>query len=326
MARSDLLLNLIRSKTRGDERLFQQTVEAIIAEERSKQHHTLANQLIAEMKVPSAKPRETKDIGFITNSSRLQSLIFETIPQKSLDKMVLNQNIHSACVELIEEQIRSDLLKSYNIEPRNRILLSGPPGNGKTSLAEAVAEALSIPFITVRYDGLITSFLGETNQRLKQIFDYAKTQRCVLFFDEFDTVGKERGDEHETGEIKRVVSSLLMQIDSLPSHVIVMAASNHPELLDRAVWRRFQVKLELDLPTTTQIEKILTIFESRFQLKFGQSKKSLPKLMTGSSFSDVENFCLDVFRRFILEQPSSKMESIIKRQSESFLNTKKIKK
>lgn len=126
--------------------------------------------------------------------------------------------------------------------------MTGEPGNGKTSLAEGIAHALAVPLVVARYDGLIASYLGETSSRLAKLFDYVRTRACVLFFDEFDTVGKERGDAHETGEIKRVVSSLLLQIDSLPSHVVVVTATNHPELLDRAVWRRFQLRLELPPP------------------------------------------------------------------------------
>lgn len=109
------------------------------------------------------------------------------------------------------------MLRSHGLEPRHRILLAGPPGNGKTSLAEAIAEALSIPLLAVRYEFVIGSFLGETARRLRRVFDFARTTPCVLFFDEFDVVGKERGDIHETGEIKRVVSSLLLQMDDLPS-------------------------------------------------------------------------------------------------------------
>src|ERR1700748_2662359 len=139
------------------------------------------------------------------------------------------------------------------MQPRPRILLSGPPGNGKTSVAEAIAEQLAIQFFTVRYDALVGSYLGETNTRLAKLFDYARTVPCVLFFDEFDAIGKERGDDHETGEIKRVVSFLLMQIDKLPSYVLTIAATNHAELLDRAVWRRFQLKIAFPAPRTLEI-------------------------------------------------------------------------
>jgi SpoVK/Ycf46/Vps4 family AAA+-type ATPase len=151
--------------------------------------------------------------------------------------------------------------------------LVGPPGNGKTSLAEAVAEALAVPFFVVHYETMIGSFLGETAGRLKRVFDYARTTPCVLFFDEFDAVGKERGDIHETGEIKRVVTSLLMQIDDLPSYTIVIAATNHAELLDRAVWRRFQLRLGLPTPTTKELtgyfEKFFATLEEKPRIPAG---------------------------------------------------------
>ena len=134
------------------------------------------------------------------------------------------------------------------MEPRHRILLSGPPGNGKTSFAEAIAEALALPLFMVRYDSLVGSYLGETNTRLRALCDYVRTRPSVLFFDEFDALGKERGDTHETGEIKRVVSFLIMQLDQMPSYVVVIAATNHAELLDRAVWRRFQMRLGFPSP------------------------------------------------------------------------------
>ena len=101
-------------------------------------------------------------------------------------------------------------------------MLEGAPGNGKTSLAEAIAAETMVPFYSVRYEGIVSSFLGETASRLDHVFEFARTRRCLLFFDEFDTIAKERADTHETGEIKRVVSTLLLQIDRLPSHVIVV--------------------------------------------------------------------------------------------------------
>src|ERR1700691_136147 len=123
-----------------------------------------------------------------------------------------------------------------------------------------------VPMIVARYEGLIGSYLGETASRLAKLFDYVRTRACVLFFDEFDTLGKERGDVHESGEIKRVVSSLLLQIDGLPSHVVVVTATNHPELLDRAVWRRFQLKLELARPTREQVTEWLTALDGRLEM------------------------------------------------------------
>jgi SpoVK/Ycf46/Vps4 family AAA+-type ATPase len=213
---------------------------------------------------------------------------------------------------LAEEQHRSDLLRAYNLEPRNSVLLIGPPGNGKTSLAEALAAELLAPMFVVRYEGVIASYLGETASRLQRLFDFVRTRRCVLFLDEFDTLAKERGDEHETGEIKRVVSSLLLQIDQLPSHVVVVTATNHPELLDRAVWRRFQLRLELPAPTRRQVEEWFERFMKRSEFNLGLAPRTLADKLVGSSFGEIEEFALDIQRQWVLGQPDADARRIVR--------------
>jgi SpoVK/Ycf46/Vps4 family AAA+-type ATPase len=140
----------------------------------------------------------------------------------------------------------------------------------------------------------------------------------VLFFDEFDTVAKERGDEHETGEIKRVVSSLLLQIDHLPSHVVVITATNHPELLDRAVWRRFQLRLTMPPPTRQQIQQWLERFAGRADLDLGYAPRTLADKLLGASFAEVEEFALDVQRQCVLRMPDADVRGIVRRQLEQW--------
>jgi SpoVK/Ycf46/Vps4 family AAA+-type ATPase len=193
------------------------------------------------------------------------------------------------------------------------VLLAGPPGNGKTSLAEAIADALNAPFLVVRYEAVIGSYLGETAQRIEQVFEHTRSRQCVLFFDEFDAIGKERGDLHETGEIKRVVSSLLLQIDALPSYVVVVTASNHPELLDRAVWRRFQIRLELPMPKQDQVEEWFKRFEIRTGQSFGVMPRSLARSLKNMSFAEIEDFGIDVMRKIVLNQANVDAEKITKR-------------
>ena len=168
------------------------------------------------------------------------------------------------------------------MEPRNRVLLQGAPGNGKTSLAEAIAAEAMLPFYVARYEGIVSSFLGETAGRIDHMFEFVRTRRCVLFFDEFDTIAKERADTHETGEIKRVVSTLLLQIDRLPSHVIVVSATNHAELLDRAAWRRFQIRLFLNPPLAYSSNTIsgITRLTARWRPRVGS--KDLGRPTTGA--------------------------------------------
>ena len=219
-----------------------------------------------------------------------------------------------AIFRLVEEQQRSSLLRANGLDPRHRILLVGPPGNGKTSLAEAIAEALAVPFFVVRYEAMIGSYLGETAGRLKRVFDYARTTPCVLFFDEFDAVGKERGDIHETGEIKRVVTSLLMQVDELPSYSVIIAATNHSELLDRAVWRRFQLRLGLPAPSEREL---ILYFERFFASKEGRSGVSPSEIanrLGAVSYAEAEEFALDVLRRDVLTMNERPLKQIVEEQ------------
>lgn len=308
MARADLILELVKAGAQGDQAQFQKTVEALAADERAKRHSILADRLLAQLRT-KGNGKYTSPTP-IRSSTNVETLLAEIAPERSLEDIILPSEAMQVIHNLIEEQHRADLLRSYNLEPRNRVLLAGPPGNGKTSLAEAIADALSAPFIVVRYEGIIGSYLGETAQRISQVFAHARSRRCVLFFDEFDTVGKERGDLQETGEIKRVVSSLLLQIDALPSYVVVVTASNHPELLDRAVWRRFQVRLELPMPRQGQIEEWFKRFEERTDQNLGLTPRSLAQRLRGLSFAEVEDFGTDVLRRIVLDQPNADAKKI----------------
>ena len=320
MARADLICELIKYGLINDSVHFRKATEALCAEERSKQHTVFAAKIDELLK--NSHKHITKDNvispTIIRGGTSEQSLFLEKTPRKRLEHLILPNNIKSICQDLITEQNRSDLLQSYGIEPRNKILLIGPPGNGKTSLAEAISEALMIPLLTVRYENIIGSYLGETASRLSRLFDYVKTRECVLFFDEFETLGKERGDTHETGEIKRVVSSLLMQIDALPSYIIVIAATNHDTLLDKAAWRRFQVRIEVPKPTRNNLEEYYRFFENEKDFKFGLQPSTLARKTLGISYAEAEEFALSVYRQYILSLPNDNAKEITERAIRSW--------
>jgi SpoVK/Ycf46/Vps4 family AAA+-type ATPase len=294
MARGDLLVHLVRAAKERDDDSVRRTVESMVAEERVKQHHLLAERLEEALHAAPAlhvagEPSAAAPVGFSV-----------LVPRRTLGELVLPDVVRQAIGELVEEQQRTEVLRAHGLEPRHRLLLLGPPGNGKTSLAEAVAEALLLPMVVLRYEEVIGSFLGETASRLAAVFEFARTRRCVVFFDEFDALAKERGDQHETGEIKRVVSSLLLQVDALPSHAVFIAASNHPELLDRAVHRRFQIRLELPLPSPVAriawFERLLTDLGE----PAGMSAETLSKKSAGASFSQLQDLTDDIRRRQVL--------------------------
>lgn len=310
MARADLLLDLVEAERRSDSDRFRVLVEAVIAEERANQHHLLADRL-AELITTTGQGIPRDDA-----ATAIRDLVHEVVPNRRLHDLELAPVQRRVIAELIEEQQRGDLLRSYGIEPRHRLLLSGPPGNGKTSVAEAIASELLLPFYVVRYEGVVSSFLGETAARLGNAFEFARTRRCVLFFDELDTIAKERSDEHETGEIKRVVSTLLLQIDRLPAHVMLIGATNHGELLDRAAWRRFQIRAELEPPSRDQATRFLERLAERLGGDLGFSPRTLADKLTGTSFAELEEFATDVRRRAILELPDGNLRRIVQERLE----------
>lgn len=316
MARADLLCDIIKYGLNNDSVNFRKAAEAISAEERANQHGVLAKR-IEEMLRISSKTFMKEVTAPSTRNGTGDSIVSEKIPEKKLEQLLLPRNIIDNCQELFEEHMRTDLLRSHGLEPRNKILLIGPPGNGKTSLAEAIAEALMLPILTVKYESLVGAYLGETASRLGKLFDYVKTRQCVLFFDEFETIGKERGDTHETGEIKRVVSSLLLQIDMLPSYVIAIAATNHESLLDKAAWRRFQIRMELPKPSRSDLEAWFEQFERRNAhngFSFGYAYSTLAKKLLNRSYAEVEEFGLSIYRQFILRQPNGNPKDITQKQ------------
>lgn len=311
MAQADLLVNILKTATAGDQVAMRKYAEELIQNERNKGHRILAERMTKALRPNSAQSNRFQHMQSTNNHSQSKDLIYQMVPDRKLDDLVLANDTRDQVMEVVREQHRADVLHAHNLRARNRLLFTGPPGNGKTALAEALAYELMYPLIVIRYEALIGSYLGETASRLKSVIDYAKTLKCVLFLDEFEILGKDRGDTHETGEIKRVVSSLLLQLDDLPDYVVVIAASNHPELLDKAVWRRFQVRLALPMPTTKQLTGFVSSIEKRCNIKFGIAPATIAEHLRGVNFSEAEEFCLSVVRQAVLEMATDNAKHIV---------------
>ncbi len=289
--------------TRSERQALQRTMSAIIAE--SKRTAVKATQT-AQPQLPGLeRPAQSRSGGGGDRlPERIAELVYSIPARRRLSELVLTDEVVEQVTEFIHEFSNAALLRSHSLEPRHTVLLVGPPGNGKTSLAEVFAAELGLPLLSLRYDAIVDSFLGETSNRLRKLIEYATDVPCVLFFDEFDAVGKERSDAQETGEIKRVVSSLLMQMDRLPSHTLVICATNHPELLDRAVWRRFELKLEIQKPDRDQLMRWFKEFEEALKEPTGVPPEEFADFMFGENMSAVEAFTLDVRRKIVLSRGS----------------------
>lgn len=249
MARADLLVRLVKAGTSGDRTGARSVAAALIADKRAKSHHILADPLTRSMaNGKHASVRGPAGAG----SERWREYAFEST-RRLLEDPTLSEGTFRACRQLIEDRLLALILHAHSMEPRHRILLVGPPGNGKTSLA----EALSVPFLIVRYETMIGSYSGEPASPLRSEMDFVQPVRSLLFFNEFDTVAKERGDNRETSEIKWLVSSHLLQVGVLTSFSVAVVSTNHPGLLDHAVWRTVQLRLRLERPTMAHLVRYL---------------------------------------------------------------------
>ena len=228
------------------------------------------------------------------------NLFIKTVPKRRLGTVYLSESVLLPCAEMIDEIKHRDLLRKNNLEPRNRLLLVGTPGNGKTTLAEALAGELGYTLYTVRYDAIMGSDIGRSAEKLSMVFEKAGQEPCALFFDEFDTIGRSRNDSHDTSGFKRLVSSLLVQIDHLPGDTLVMAATNLESVLDNAVWRRFHIKVVLERPQREDLVRYFDDFEKSHAISFDTDLSEMAEAVYGKSYSEAEALGVSILRQMIL--------------------------
>jgi len=262
MASADQIKALLRSFVDRDDAQFLSIAMQVAAYEAKRGHGKLAEEikemidaaknqragreLVGRDPTPISKPR-----------GELANLVAVSYPRDTLARMVTSESVRERLLRIIREQRHFQRLREHGLAPRRRLLLTGPPGTGKTLTASVLAGELGLPLFLVRLEVLISKFLGETAAKLRLIFDAVRDTRGVYLFDEFDAIASQRGMSNEVGEIRRVLNSFLQFIEHNDSHSLIVAATNHPELLDHAVYRRFDDVIEYDLPTPSQVADTL---------------------------------------------------------------------
>ncbi len=222
-------------------------------------------------------------------------------PNENKYEVILSKSNEDKLKSFILSYKNADKLNSLGIGVSNTLLLYGPPGCGKTKCAYLIARELNLPLVVARLDSLISSYLGTTAKNIRTLFEYAQKMPCVLFLDEFDAIAKARDDSNELGELKRVVNSLLQNVDSMSSDSLLLAATNHENLLDSAVWRRFDYKLEVELPDSEAIEEMIDLFATKTIELSQKEKTELSTIFKGLSGASIEEIIKKAMRNSVIE-------------------------
>lgn len=221
-------------------------------------------------------------------------------PDVSDFDVILSENNQKELLTFITAYSNADKLSKFGLDIPNSMLLFGPPGCGKSRCARYIANTLKMPLVVARLDSLISSYLGTTSKNIRSLFDYAQKTPCVLFLDEFDAIAKARDDANELGELKRVVNSLIQNVDMMSSSSILIAATNHDSLLDYAVWRRFEYKMVIDYPDYSQISRMIDLFINGYYIIDESDKIQLSLALKGLSGANVEEIIKKSMRNSIV--------------------------
>ena len=310
MASAEQLKALLKSHLDGDDDRFCSVAMQVAAHEAKLGHGKLAEELRAVIDETKRRRGAGAPVPIGRPRGELANLLEASCPKNRLGEMILGDALADQIRRVIREQRHAGRILEHGLSPRRKLLLTGPPGTGKTLTASVLAGELGLPLLQVRLDGLITRYMGETAAKLRQIFDATGRTRGVYFFDEFDAIGSQRGLTNDTGEIRRILNSFLQMIEQDRSHSLVVAATNHPGILDPALFRRFDDVLYYDLPDKPQITALL-------KTRIGRSAarrtrwRILAGLAAGLSYAEVTHAANEVLKDALIHERAGVREAEI---------------
>lgn len=297
---------MFSSYQRGDDDGFRAAADEVIVDERRKRHGHLAEELETIMRTSPAsgnQPTRITPLRPLPKARDEASLLDLLNPRRTFEDQTLRPETASVLEDVVEQRRRSDQLRAHGLFPVRSVLFVGPPGTGKTTSAESIAADLGVPLARVNVAAVVSSLLGETAKNLASIFAAAREEPWVLLFDEFDALGRERADATEHSELKRVVSTFLQLLDDYHGPALVVAATNHPAVLDHAVWRRFDEVVVFRPPTQREIERLIRRNFRRIRLD--PPVVEIARRLRGRSHADVELVCRSAMKRAVLRDAAS---------------------
>lgn len=296
---------MLRSRAEDDDEQFYSIALQVAASEARQGRRSTAEELRSAVEEARTRSRSGVPIQFAQPRGGLESIVEFREPRYQLKDVVLNLRIRERLDNLVRQQARRDWLREHGKAPDRRVLFLGPPGSGKTMTAEALAGQLRLPLFVIRLEALITRYMGETAAKLRLVFDETAKRRGVYLFDEFDAVGGRRGATNDVAEMRRVLNSLLQYMEEeSATDSLVVGATNHPELLDRALLRRFDLVLTFDMPSDDDIKRIVTIGLRPFKV----GRLSWSRIMSaaaGLSQAEIAKATEDAVKAAILDEKNS---------------------
>ncbi len=304
MAAADQIKSLIKSFAEGDEDRFFATAIQIAAAEARAGHLSFAEELKTIIDKAKISKRQAsgvvKTLPVTAAQKELHDLLDLVHPKEKLKEMILVKRVKDSLKRVIDEQRNIELLNQNNLFPRKKLLLIGPPGCGKTMTARVLASELGLPLFIIRLDGLISRYMGESISKLRLIFEAMNQFRAVYLFDEFDSIGTTRTHGNDVGEIKRVLNTFLLQIEKDDSSSLIIAATNLPENLDAALFRRFDDIIQYPLPTKDEILQLYIKDLSEFKLTKKINLDKVAAQSVGLSYADIHRICEDVVKDLLV--------------------------
>ncbi|SFR94628.1 ATPase family associated with various cellular activities (AAA) [Dyella sp. OK004] len=319
MARADQLIALLRAYAGEQDAQFTAVALQMAAGEAQKGHTRLAAELkalIEAAQVRQVSRPAVRPVPLAQPKGELAELLTVQYPRHHLTEMVVSAEVALKLERVLREQRYHERLSGHGLVPRRKLLLVGPPGTGKTLTASVLAAELRLPLFVARFDSLITKFMGESASKLRLVFESLKATRGVYLFDEFDSLGLQRGSQHDVAEMRRTLNMFLQLIEQDASESLIVAATNHGESLDTALFRRFDDVIRYEAPDVSQIERLLRNSLALFDGPTLDYTR-LVAAANGLSHSDIVRACQDAMKDAVLEnQTGVSQESVLQHLDE----------